>query len=106
MPRPKLTQTKHRLTISVSPDTLSYITRLATESNRSNSNVIEYLIYQHSGQSIPEPIPYNIGAPKAQKALALESEPLPLVNDSIAKISKPETTIPTNIMRNPYAKDE
>jgi hypothetical protein len=103
MPRPKLKQTKHRITISVSPDTLSYISKLAQESNRSNSNVIEYIIYQHSSESIPEPIPYNIGAPKA---INLESKPKALVNDSIAKISNPDPTIPTEIKENPYAKDE
>ncbi len=104
MPRPKLEQTKVPIALRVSPETLTYLKKLANESNRPLSNLIEFIIYQHSNKKIPEPIPYYIGAP-TQKKQKTKSKPLPLVNDSIAKISEPEPIEPIEIRRNPYAKD-
>lgn len=99
MPRPKLQQKKVPLAARVSTEALAYLKKVSKETNRPLSNVVEYLIYLHSNKEIPEPIPYHIGAP-------IQKQTNPLVNDSIAKISNPDPIIPTEIRRNPYAKED
>ena len=97
MPKKNPKDIKKPIYIRLSPESLSYVKRLAVETCRDVTNVIEYLIFLHSKGELKEPIPYfNKPAKKTHDSYGHDNE-------------KELETTPVffnDKQENPYAKDD
>jgi hypothetical protein len=108
MPRHKTASPKRNYPIRLQESLIGFLQTQSEKENRTVANLIETAIIQYL-----KPLGYDTNLvnksvyPTTNRASTQnpKSKPIPLVNDSIAKISEPEPIEPIEIRRNPYAKD-
>lgn len=98
MPKKPASEIKKLIHIRLSPESLSYVKRLAETTRRDLTNMIEYLIYLHSSKQLKEPIPYftNKESVKSQTKSKKNSQ-----NNATTQEHMPESTISANSESSP-----
>ena len=98
MPKKNPKDIKKPIYIRLSPESLSYVKRLAEETCRDVTNVIEYLIFLHSKGELKEPIPYfNKPVKKTHDSYGHDKE---------SQDQRDKEDLLIDRQENPYAKDD